>query len=155
MDIVVRRAGIEDVPRMSAVLTASITELCTADHRNDPVILARWLANKSPEGVRAMFADAGGRMLVALDGDRVAAVGSIRGGREIGLNYVHPAHRFKGVSRALLAAMEAELRASGAREAVLTSTATAHRFYLDAGWVDAGPAQDHAGLTCYPMRKVL
>jgi hypothetical protein len=27
----------------------SIAELCVLDHRNDPAILARWLANKTPE----------------------------------------------------------------------------------------------------------
>jgi GNAT superfamily N-acetyltransferase len=94
-------------------------------------------------------------MFVAEHEGKIAAVGSILGADEIGLNYVHPAHRFRGVSKALLEAMESDLRNRGVAEAKLAATTTAHRFYLDAGWRDAGPAEDHGGLVCYPMRKRL
>ena len=153
--ITVRPAVVADILAMSAVLTASITELCTADHHGDPAIVARWTANKTPEGVRAMLANKSARMFVAERDGVVAAVGSIMDGAEIGLNYVHPVQRFSGVSRALLGHMEAEIRAAGTGEARLTSTVTAHRFYRDAGWKDDGPPQDHGGLTCQPMRKPL
>jgi GNAT superfamily N-acetyltransferase len=153
--ITVRPATQADVEAMSVVLTASITELCAADHQNDPSIVARWTANKTIDGVRAMLGNPNSRMVIAERDGEVAAVGSIVGDDEIGLNYVHPAHQFRGVSKALLAAMEADLRGRGATEVKLTATTTAHRFYHDAGWVDAGPPQDHNGLTCYPMRKRL
>jgi GNAT superfamily N-acetyltransferase len=153
--ITVRPATEADVAAMSAVLTASITELCTADHRGDPATVRRWTANKTPEGVRAMLANQSARMFVAERDGAVVAVGSILAGAEIGLNYVLPAQRFSGISRALLEHMEAAMRAAGASEAHLTSTVTAHRFYRDAGWEDDGPPQDHGGLTCQPMRKRL
>ncbi len=49
--------------------------------------------------------------------------------------------------------MEDSLRRRGLAEAHLTSTATAHRFYLDAGWQDTA-ANAIAGTT-FPMRKLL
>jgi hypothetical protein len=52
----------------------------------------------------------------------------------------------------LLAAMEAAL---GPGEATLTSTVTAHRFYLSRGWSDAGEIERYAGMIAYPMRKRL
>ena len=40
-------------------------------------------------------------------------------------------------------------------EARLTSTLTAHRFYLSRGWADAGDVERYAGMVAYPMRKTL
>jgi GNAT superfamily N-acetyltransferase len=77
------------------------------------------------------------------------------GSDEIGLNYVDPAHRFQGVSRALLAAMEVAMREAGASEGRLKSTSTAHQFYLDAGWSDIGPLYTGRFIDAWPMRKAL
>lgn len=153
--IVVRPAVIADVPAMSDVLIASITELCSADHHGDAAVIAAWTANKTPAGVGAMLAAGANRLFVAVrDGD-VAAVGGVIGRDRIGLNYVHPVHRFRGASRALLVEMERFMRDSGAREGRLDSTATAHGFYLANGWrVDASPPGEHSG-DARPMRKLL
>lgn len=151
----VRPARVDDVPAMSAVLVASITELCTADHRDDPAILARWLANKAPDRVAQMLANPGAAFFVAEHDGEVAAVGCINHPDEIGLNYVAPAHRFAGISKALLAGMEEHLRGRGITTAKLGSTTTAHRFYLANGWHDAGPCELDFGLTCQPMEKRL
>jgi hypothetical protein len=51
--------------------------------------------------------------------------------------------------------MEAFLQRGGAAEAVLESTATAHRFYLSRGWIDAGPPDLEGFAVSYPMRKAL
>lgn len=82
----------------------------------------------------------------------LAAVGGFNTGREIILNYVSPAHRFAGVSKALLATMEAEL---GPGEAHLSSTATALTFYRAMGWEETGALDHWAGMVSYPMRKAL
>jgi GNAT superfamily N-acetyltransferase len=148
----VRAATLADAEAMSDVLVASITALCVADHHNRPEAVSRWLANKTPDGVRQWFATAGNRLFVVERDGAIAATGAINDKREIILNYVSPEHRFAGVSSALLAAMEAAL---GAGEATLTSTATAHRFYLARGWVDAGEIERYAGMSAYPMRKLL
>jgi len=151
--ITIRPAAPADAAAMSAVLTASIRDLCTADHRNDPEILAGWLRNKTPEMV--MLERPGAIFLVAEHDGQIAAVGCVNGADEIGLNYVAPAHRFHGVSKALLAALEDRIRQSGVNLAKLTSTGTAHRFYLANGWHDAGPAEADRGMLCYPMEKQL
>lgn len=153
--ITVRPAEPADADAMSAVLIASIRDLCTADHRNDPEILAGWLRNKSPEMVRRMFGNPNAQLLVAEHDGQIAAVGCLNGADEIGLNYVAPSHRFLGVSKALLTKMEDRLRARGITRAKLTSTGTARRFYLASGWQDAGPCEADRGMVCYPMEKPL
>ncbi|KQV09784.1 hypothetical protein ASC68_03615 [Devosia sp. Root105] len=151
----IRPAVPADAAAMSAVLTASIRDLCTADHRDDAEILAGWLRNKTPEMVLRMLERPGARFLVAERDGEIAAVGCLNGFDEIGLNYVAPAHRFHGVSKALLATLEEHIRQSGADMGRLTSTGTAHRFYLANGWQDAGPAEADRGMLCYPMEKRL
>lgn len=153
--ITIRPAVPADAAAMSAVLTASIRELCTADHRNDAEILGGWLRNKTPQMVLKMLERPGALFLVAEHDGEIAAVGCLNGPDEIGLNYVAPAHRFRGVSKALLAALEDRIRSSAAPVARLTSTGTAHRFYLANGWHDAGPAEADRGMLCYPMEKRL
>ena len=156
MNLVIRPAREADVPDMSRVLIASITELCAADHGNGAERLASWTANKTPDGVKAMFAEPGLSLLVGELGGRVVAVGAmIPASGEIALNYVDPTARFRGVSKALLSTMEAELQRQGISEARLTSTITARAFYHAAGWID-----DDARVACqggegYRMRKRL
>ena len=139
---------------MSVVLTRSITELCGADHRNDAAIIAGWTANKTPEGVGRMLANPDMLMLVAEQGE-IVAVGAIDRAGAVRLNYVSPDHRFTGASKALLAAMEQELRERGVGVATLESTATARRFYRAAGWVDAGEPDRSGAIVGYPMEKRL
>jgi GNAT superfamily N-acetyltransferase len=153
--LLVRRAEAEDIPAMSQVLTESITELCTADHQGDPAAIAAWTRNKSVDGVTAMFSTGHGKLFVAeLDGV-ISAVGAVSGEGEITLNYVAPGARFRGVSKAMLAGLEAELRARGFAEGRLEATATARRFYEAAGWVSDGPQAAGRKVNGYPMRKVL
>jgi GNAT superfamily N-acetyltransferase len=137
---------------MSALLIASITELCVLDHGNRPEALGPWLANKTPEGVARWFANPDSRLFVAERDGGLAAVGGVNGRREITLNYVSPAHRFAGVSKALLTAMETAL---GPGDARLTSTVTAHRFYRTMGWTDTGELERDGGMVAHPMRRML
>ena len=153
--ITVRRAAEADIPAMSEVLTRSITELCVLDHGNDPAAIAAWTANKTPEGVRRILENPGVQLFVAEYDGAVAAVGCVQAGNEIGLNYVHPEHRFQGVSRALLAAMEQAMREAGFAEGRLNSTETAHAFYRANGWQDAGDIHAGRWVDARPMVKVL
>ena len=152
--LTIRRADLGDIEAMSRVLSASITELCEADHGNDPDKLAAWTRNKTPEGVAAMLANPRGRLFVAeLDGV-IVAVGAVSSTGEITLNYVAPTARFKGVSKAMLAALEEELRALGFAEGRLEATATARQFYEATGWIADGPQAEGRMVNGYPMRKV-
>lgn len=140
---------------MSRVLTASITELCAADHQRDPAKLAAWTRNKNVEGVAAMLANPDMLVFVAERDGSVLAVGAVTRSGEIALNYVDPAARFLGISKAMLARLEAELGNLGFSEGRLEATATARRFYEHAGWIADGPQARGRMVNGYPMRKAL
>jgi GNAT superfamily N-acetyltransferase len=150
----IRDAAPADAAAACEVLRASISELCVADHHNDPEILKRWLASKTPENLAAWIADSEASMLLAVEDDVVLAVGAVRNDGEITLNYVSPAARFRGASSALLAALEARARERGNTHCKLLSTETAHRFYLNRGYVKRGEPQHKFGTSSsYPMSK--
>ena len=152
--MLIRRARVEDAAHACGVMRRSIAELCNADHHDDPAIVGRWLANKTTENVKAWIEDAGNQVLVAVEGDDVLAVGAVRNDGEITLNYVSPDARFKGVSRAMLAALEQVAREFGNGGCQLTSTETALRFYLAAGYRQTGPSQGKFGTaSAYPMTR--
>jgi GNAT superfamily N-acetyltransferase len=72
------------------------------------------------------------------------------------INYVSPDARFRGISRALLGALEARAAERGNIRCTLTSTATAHRFYQANGYVEDGRPDGEFGTTSgYPMVKLL
>jgi predicted GNAT family acetyltransferase len=152
----IRAATAEDVPAACQVMRRSITELCVADHRNDEAILMRWLGNKTPEVVASWVRQPDNSLFVAVEGDNILAVGSVTHAGEITLNYVSPDARFRGVSCALLGALEARAAERGNTRCTLTSTETARRFYLANGYVESGPPVGKFGTSAsYPMSKVL
>jgi GNAT superfamily N-acetyltransferase len=155
MSIVIRPARSADVPAMSGVLTASIVELCAADHSNDPAAIAAWTRNKTPEGVATMLANTNLLMFVTEVSGQIGAVGAVTRTGEIALNYVAPTMRFLGLSKALLSRLETELKSLGFAEARLEATATAQRFYERAGWRPDGPRATGRVVNGYPMKKLL
>src|SRR4051812_33250497 len=154
--MIIRDATPEDADEACAVLRASISELCLAEHRGNAEILARWLANKTPQNVAA-WADRRGRsLLVAVEDQSILAVGGLNHPDEITLNYVSPRARFRGVSSAMISALEQRATQQGALRCTLLSTETAHRFYLSRGYVDMAPAVGKFGTAAsYPMSKTL
>ncbi|MDK3019190.1 GNAT family N-acetyltransferase [Pseudodonghicola flavimaris] len=154
MTIRIRPARPEDAAVAARILTTSITELCRADHQNDPAAVANWIANKTPDTLAAWIA--GGGIRIAEADGTPAAVGALDpAAGTITLNYVDPAYRRRGLSAALLAAMETELAAAGIATARLTSTATARDFYLHHGWRSAGPGRTGRWILGYPLEKRL
>ena len=152
----IRDATLGDAAEACAVLRRSIIELCVADHHDDPAILAAWLANKTPEIVASWIAKPGNSVLVAVEDRAILAVGAVTADGEITLNYVSPDARFRGVSRALLAALEARAGERGNLRCRLISTETARRFYRAAGYVEDGPPQHKFGSTSsIPMSRRL
>lgn len=150
----IRDATFEDADTACEVIRKSIAQLCAADHHNDPVILGRWLSNKRPDIFAGWAKEAGNSLLVAVSGNAVLAVGSVKDSGEITLNYVTPESRFKGISTVLLAALEARAAERGNTRCTLTSTETAHRFYLSRGYVDDGaPHGKFSTSSGYPMSK--
>ncbi|WP_245223426.1 hypothetical protein [Ruegeria sp. HKCCSP346] len=53
--IALRPATVFDVFDISRVLIRSITQLCVADHNNDPGHLEQWTAHKDPATIRGWF----------------------------------------------------------------------------------------------------
>jgi GNAT superfamily N-acetyltransferase len=152
----VRKARVEDAPAICEIIRRSIIELCNADHHNDPAILDRWLANKTPESIAVWATQPHRHLLVVEDGNPILAAGSVTEQGEITLNYVCPSARLRGVSKMLMAALEAKARELGNEVCTLTSTETAHRFYLAAGYVDQGPPEGKFGSAGgYSMKKRL
>jgi len=154
MDI--RPAVIGDARPACQVLRRSIIELCGPDHRNDPDILAQWLANKTPEIVASWIGKPGTAMLLAVEDSTVLGVGSVTDAGEITLNYVSPDARFRGVSRTLIGALEDRAKYLGNVLCHLSSTETARHFYLGLGYAEDGPPACKFGTAGgYPMSKAL
>ena len=154
--MLIRRARPDEAAEICDVLRRSIAELCGADHHDDPAILHRWLANKTPKIVEGWIAHPDNFVLVAVEEETVLAVGIVRHDGEITCNYVSPDARFRGVSKAMLAQLEATARDHGNDVCNLISTETAHRLYLSAGYEDCGVPQGKFGTTSsFPMLKRL
>lgn len=152
----IRDATPQDADAACDVLRRSISQLCAADHGNDAAILGRWLSNKTPEIVAGWAKQPGNSLLLAVEGDVVLGVGSVTDAGEITLNYVAPEARFRGVSRALLGAIEARAAERGNTRCTLTSTETAHRFYQSSGYSDVGKPVGNFGTSSgYPMSRRL
>jgi GNAT superfamily N-acetyltransferase len=152
----IRDATSGDAEAACEVMRRSIAELCEPDHHNDPRILAAWLANKQPHLFEAWLAEPDNSILVAVMDNRIVSVGAVRDSGEITLNYVSPDARFKGVSRALLAALEQRAIDRGVDRCTLASTATARRFYLAHGYLGTGrPAGQFGTSSGFPMSKAL
>jgi GNAT superfamily N-acetyltransferase len=133
----VREACMEDADEACRVVRRSITELCHADHKGDAPTLALWLANKTAENMRRWIDQ--NHVFVAIEGDVVVGVGSIRGSGEIMLNYVSPDFRFRGVSKALVGQLEARASDLAVETITLLSSGTARQFYLAVGYKENGP----------------
>lgn len=149
----IREATPADAESASAVLIASISALCAADHGGDPSVIAAWTQNKTPDAVQRWI-EGPVTVLVLEVGEEIAAVGACSEDRIL-LNYVAPTHRGRGHSKALLAEMERRMRACGSKTATLTSTMTALRLYESAGWRANGPVETAYGFPGQPMTKDL
>ncbi|RBO97608.1 GNAT family N-acetyltransferase [Pseudochrobactrum asaccharolyticum] len=152
----IRAARQDDAAEICLVLRRSITELCVADHNNDPQILDPWLANKTLENLHAWIARAGQTYRVAVIDDQIAGVGAVSATEGVLLNYVSPDFRYRGVSKALMAVLEDWLKEQGQVVCRLTSTATARLFYETIGYLpDGEPQTGRSGNPAFPMKKLL
>ena len=132
----------------------SIRDLCVSDHKNDPVLLDAWLDGKTPERVRQWLLNRANDMIIAkLDGQIVGA-GCARGS-EVILNYVLPEARFRGVSKALLMALEDRIRERGGERVTLESTTTALQFYQSRGYRQRAEQTHKFGIVTWPLMKEL
>ncbi|NBD28937.1 MAG: GNAT family N-acetyltransferase [Alphaproteobacteria bacterium] len=136
--IEIREAMDADAAEAVNALRRSITELCIADHKNDPAEIEGWLSNKTVETWRHWIARDDSVVLVAERYRKIIGVGMATLNGDILLNYVHPDARFGGVSKAILSGLEDVLRARGIRRCRLESTVTAQSFYESCGFRSKG-----------------
>lgn len=149
----VRDARIEDAGEVAGVLVRSITQLCQEDHHDNLETITRWTLNKTPEIVVRWIANPDVLMLVAVETDRVAAVGGAIRPDHIVLNYVDPSCRLRGASTLLMAELERGLSQAGANILHLESTRTARSFYRSRGWQEVGETVDKFGMPGFRMVK--
>ncbi|WP_368039861.1 GNAT family N-acetyltransferase [Ruegeria atlantica] len=149
-----RRATVFDVFDLSRVLIRSISELCKADHQDDPRTIAQWTANKDPASIRGWIKD-GAHIWIAENNGQPAAVGGLTDAGEITLLYIDPDHTGRGIGGALLNELEQELISAGCTEGRLEATRTAQDFYLRHGWQTTGGCSQRNDLSCLRMRKSL
>jgi GNAT superfamily N-acetyltransferase len=131
----IRIATASDAEEGSYVLRRSIVELCGADHNGDYEAISAWIANKTPESWAAWVKQDATTLYVATNNERIVGVGMLTDAGEILLNYVAPDARWCGVSKSMLAYMEAEAIRRGVSECRLESTVTARPFYEAHGYL--------------------
>jgi len=147
-------AQTDQAAEICEVVRRSITELCAEDHQNDPAVLDAWLQGKTPARVRQWLLDPSNEMLVAeLDG-KIAGVGCARGS-DIILNYVAPDARFRGISHAILMALEHRIRELRGGCVSLESTTTALQFYRSRGYFGQSEPRRKFGIVAWPLKKQL
>lgn len=150
----VRPARPQDAEQVVRVLHSSITELCSADHHDDPKLLGRWLSNKTREHfLRWLEDDETCLVVFELEG-LVKGVALLRQLGEVQLCYVEPGFQRRGIGTSLLAALETQASAWQLQVLRLNSSAGAREFYERAGFRATGDAcAGLGGLTCYPYAK--
>lgn len=147
--MIIRDATPADAAAMTAVRAASIRSLCTPDHGDDETTIARWIgpADKFEKLLQQTDLTL---IVVDIDGE-IAGLGGMSG-EWVVLNYVHPAFRLQGISKAVMQAIESRMIAQGILVGYLDSTETAVRFYQSIGWTKSGPFDRDIG---QPMQKNL
>ena len=146
----IRIAAPSDATAICEVVRRSIAECCHADHRGDPVVMAAWLENKTPESTLGWLQAANAVALVAVR-DGIVVGFALANEDELTLLYVVHEALYQGVGKALLRMIETRL--VGAVH--LKSTRTARDFYARNGFCVSGPTQFWAGLEGQPMVKQL
>ena len=155
----VESAGPAQAADIAALMRRSITELCVADHHNDPALLDEWLDNKTESDVCQWMEDAATVSLVALADDGPVGFAMMDSRGNILLMYVSPEATGQGVGDKLLCALEVRARASGLNRLTLESTVNARSFYQKYGFTDASDGSGQPGnagkLQCRAMEKNL
>lgn len=145
--MIIRDALPADAAAMTAVRAASIRDLCAPDHGGDAATIARWIG--PDDKFDKLLAQPDLTLIVVEVDGQIVGLGGVSG-EWVVLNYVHPAFRLQGISKAIMQALEARMVAQGIAVGFLDSTATAVQFYQSIGWLADGPFDRDVG---QPMQK--
>jgi GNAT superfamily N-acetyltransferase len=153
MSITIRIATSGDAASACNVLCRSISHCCVDDHNNDETILNAWLGNKTPETVASWFGSPANFTVVACEGDAMVGVAMVTRQGKIVLCHVLPERQFTGVGKAMLAALETQVREWGLRGLQVQSTVTATPFYMRNGYIANGTARSRYGAEAITLSK--
>ena len=135
METIIRQGAISDSEQAVDVLRQSIIQLCGIDHQDDGGKIAEWLSNKTTASWAEWVNRKDAKVLVAECAEKILGVGMVNDKGEILLNYVCPEARFRGISKAILLALESWVSSRGIEICFLKSTLTARRFYESSGYM--------------------
>lgn len=152
MNILIRPAQVNDATAICAVVRNSIEHCCQLDHKNDPALLAGWLANKTVENTERWLNNTQNIALVAQVGAEVQGFAMAKQD-ELMLLYATPQVRYQGVGKALLQAIEEKLKAANVTLLRLESTLTAQDFYQRNGFQTTGELDLSFGIPAQAMSK--
>ena len=136
--IVIRKAELKDAEQFCKVIHTSIIELCELDHKNDKIMLNRWLENKTLENCQKWIQDKTSTSLVFEKNNKVMGVAHIGHNGHLFLCYVLPEAKGQKMGHKLLIAAEKSITSLGVRLLTLESTLTAKFFYEDHGYKFVG-----------------
>lgn len=140
------------------LIKESIIMNCSVDYNNDPQVMKKWLANKTPDNISQWIDSENNISLAAFDTSKnqIAGFALMSKNGEILLNYVLSAYLYQGVGKALLNEMEQVARSSRIKALSVVSTITAKNFYERNGFVKNGePEYVGAILGDFPLIKNL
>ncbi|MGH1346645.1 MAG: GNAT family N-acetyltransferase [Nannocystales bacterium] len=154
-EVTTRTATSADADKAVAVLRASISQLCHADHNGDAAALTDWLANKTPQRFVAWLARRDRHTIVAERDGTLCGVGMLGTDGGVYICYVRPGYERRGVGRALMNALEAQAKTWRLERLHLDSTRTAQQFYEAMGFSRSGEPNPRFGVTGMPYEKRL
>ncbi|MBQ8247385.1 MAG: GNAT family N-acetyltransferase [Lachnospiraceae bacterium] len=109
----------------------------------------------SDNGIRKMFMIHEYHMWVALDGNQIIGLISLRSGKHISLLFVDERYHKKGVGRALMEKLWSYLREKKVTFCTVNSSPYAVEFYHKLGFKDLDSEKVDGGIRFTPMRKDL
>lgn len=124
-------------------------------HEYSPEGVKNFLDFISDNALRKMFMIHEYHLWVALDGNQVIGLISLRSGRFISLLFVDEKYHRQGVGRALMEVLCDYLREKNISFCTVKSSPYAVEFYHKTGFYDLGPERVEAGMRVTSMRKDL
>ena len=109
----------------------------------------------SDNALRKMFLIEEYHLWVALDGNQIIGLISLRSGKLISLLFVDEKYHKQGVGRALMEALWSYLRKRNVPACIVRSSPYAVEFYHKLGFTDIGEEKIEAGMRITPMQKRL
>lgn len=124
-------------------------------HEYSPEGVKNFLDFISDNGIRKMFMINEYHMWVALDGNQIIGLISLRSGKLISLLFVDEKYHKQGVGRALMEEVWSYLRDQKISFCTVNSSPYAVEFYHKLGFRDLAGEKVEAGMRITPMRKEL